>query len=76
MSEPRLRVHRMAGLWETKDTRPAEALAEEESLPIIIFFLHFFTEKLEMHFFKFPNAWIGYGIVPNLPVYGQSSLLD
>ncbi len=53
MSEPRLRVHRMAGLWETKDARPEETWAEEESLPIIIFFLHFFTENLEMYFFIF-----------------------
>jgi hypothetical protein len=56
MSEPRLRVHRMAGLWETKDARP-EAKAEAESLPIIIFFLHFY-EKLGDAFFLFPNAWI------------------
>ncbi len=61
MSEPRLRVHRMAGLWETKDARP-EAKAEQESLPIIIFFLHFFTESLEMHFFSFPIAWIRYHV--------------
>jgi hypothetical protein len=66
MSEPRLRVHRMAGLWETKDARPEEAWAEEEFLPIIIFFLHFFYGKLGDAFFYF--LMHGFSIISNLTV--------
>jgi hypothetical protein len=61
MSEPCLRVHRMAGLWETKDARP-EAKAERESLPIIIFFSAFFYGELGDAFFLSPNAWIRYRV--------------
>jgi hypothetical protein len=55
MSEPRLRVHRMAGLWETEDAQPVEAWAEEESLLL--------RENIRCIYYFIMH---GYSLVPNI----------